>query len=64
MAEAANTEVAASMKDHPKILAHLKDHLHNFDTKELKNVESQHKVVLPTAESKFPFPHLSAWTLL
>ena len=54
MAEVHDAEAQTpSIKDHPKILSNLKDHLHNFDNKNLKNVESQHKVVLPTAESEF-----------
>ena len=51
MAAVDNTEVKAiSLDDHPKILTHLKDHLHSFNAKELKTVELQHKVSLPTAE--------------
>ena len=51
MANVDTTEVQAlSLDDHPKIMSHLKDHLHNFDNKALKNVESQHKTILPSAE--------------
>merc|ERR1712137_1057916 len=47
----AEVEVQApSLKDHPKLLPHLKDHLHNFDTKALTSVEMLHKDVLPSAE--------------
>ena len=41
-----------SLKDHPKILPNLKDHLHNFNTKDLKNVESRNRIILPTADGK------------
>ena len=47
----ADTQVNAyCLEEHPKILGHLKDHLHNFDSANLKNVQLLHKTVLPSAE--------------
>lgn len=41
-----------ALKDLPKVAVDLKSQLEGFSTEKLKNIDTQEKIVLPTAEGK------------
>lgn len=43
-----------ALKDLPKVAIDLKSQLEGFSTEKLKNIDTQEKIVLPTAEGKWP----------
>lgn len=44
---------APALKDLPKVAIDLKSQLEGFNTEHLKDVDTQEKVVLPSAEGEF-----------
>lgn len=47
-----STMSSPALKDLPKVAVDLKSQLEGFSTEKLKNIDTQEKIVLPTAEGK------------
>lgn len=44
---------APALKDLPKVAIDLKSQLEGFSTDKLKNIDTQEKIILPSAEGRF-----------
>lgn len=51
---------APALKDLPKVAIDLKSQLEGFSTDKLKNIDTQEKIILPSAEGRF-WSTLAKW---